>query len=42
MIETIEYKGKIYPKFQSQGFGSQFAIPYDKQLYMYVKGLVLI
>jgi predicted SAM-dependent methyltransferase len=32
MIETIEYKGKIYPKFQSQGFGSQFAIPYAKQV----------
>ena len=32
MIETIEFKGKIYPKFQGQGFGSQFAIPYAKHI----------
>lgn len=28
MIDTIEYKGNIYPKFQSEGNASQFAIPY--------------
>jgi predicted SAM-dependent methyltransferase len=32
MIEVIEYKGKKYPKFQSEGFGSQFAIPYAKKV----------
>jgi predicted SAM-dependent methyltransferase len=28
MIEKIEYKGEFYPKFQSMGNASQFAIPY--------------
>lgn len=28
MVETIQFKGKIYPKFQSEGFAAQFAIPY--------------
>jgi len=28
MIETIEYKGTIYPSFQAIGRASQFAIPY--------------
>lgn len=28
MIETIEFKGHIYPRFQSQGFASRFAIPF--------------
>jgi len=27
-METIEYKNKIYPKFQSQGNAAKFAIPY--------------
>lgn len=30
MIETITFKEKTYPKFQSEGFASQFAIPYAK------------
>ena len=31
MIDKIEYKGNIYPKFQSEGFASQFVIPYAKK-----------
>lgn len=30
MIETIEFKGDVYPKFQSEGFASQFAFPFAK------------
>ena len=29
-MELINYKNKIYPKFQSVGYASQFAIPYAK------------
>ena len=32
MIETIIFKGKQYPKFQSEGNASQFAIPYAKHV----------
>jgi predicted SAM-dependent methyltransferase len=32
MIETIEFKGKVYPKFQSVGHASQFAIPFAKHI----------
>ena len=32
MIETINYKGKLYPKFQSEGNAAQFAIPYAKHV----------
>ena len=32
MIEIIEYKGKTYPKFQSIGMASQFAIPFAKHV----------
>lgn len=28
MIELIEFKNSIYPKFQSVGYAAQFAIPY--------------
>jgi predicted SAM-dependent methyltransferase len=28
MIETIFFEGEVYPKFQSEGRASQFAIPY--------------
>ncbi len=28
MIETIEFKGNIYPKFQSEGNAARFAIPF--------------
>lgn len=31
-MEIIEYKGKSYPKFQSIGNASQFAIPYAKHI----------
>jgi len=30
MIETILYKNKLYPKFQTEGNAAQFAIPYAK------------
>lgn len=32
MIDTIEFKGRIYPKFQSEGFAAQFAIPYAQKV----------
>jgi len=32
MIETIEYKGNTYPKFQSDGFAAKFAFPFAKEL----------
>lgn len=32
MIETILFKDKIYPKFQSLGFASQFAFPFAKHV----------
>jgi predicted SAM-dependent methyltransferase len=32
MVETITYKGKQYPKFQSEGYASRFAIPYAQQV----------
>jgi SAM-dependent methyltransferase len=32
MIEIIEFKNKIYPKFQIEGFGSQFAIPFAEKV----------
>ena len=32
MIETITYKQSKYPKFQTEGYASQFAIPYAKHV----------
>jgi predicted SAM-dependent methyltransferase len=32
MIETITYKNKIYPKFQAEGYASQFAISFAKHV----------
>jgi predicted SAM-dependent methyltransferase len=32
MINTIEFNNKKYPKFQSEGNASQFAIPYAKHV----------
>jgi predicted SAM-dependent methyltransferase len=32
MIETINFKEKTYPKFQSEGHASQFAIPFAKHV----------
>jgi SAM-dependent methyltransferase len=32
MVEIIEYKGKFYPKFQSEGFASKFAFPFAEQV----------
>ncbi len=32
MIETIEFKGKLYPKFQSTGFSSRFCFPFAEEL----------
>lgn len=32
MIETINYKGQEYPKFQTIGHASQFILPYVKQI----------
>lgn len=31
-MNTIEYKGKKYPRFQAMGNASQFAIPYAKHI----------
>lgn len=32
MIETIEFKGKFYPKYQAEGFAAQFAFPFAKKV----------
>jgi SAM-dependent methyltransferase len=32
MITTINYKGKLYPEFQTQGNAAQFAIPFAKHV----------
>ena len=32
MIKTIQFKNKIYPKFQSEGNASKFAIPFAKHV----------
>lgn len=32
MIDIITYKNNSYPKFQSEGYASQFAIPYAKHV----------
>lgn len=32
MIETIQFKGESYPKFQAEGFAAKFAIPYAQQV----------
>ena len=32
MIETITYKGKQYPKFQTEGYASRYAIPYAQRV----------
>ena len=32
MIDIIEFKGKLYPRFQSIGHASQFAIPFAKHV----------
>jgi len=32
MIDTIEYKNEIYPKFQSSGFAARFAFPFALEI----------
>ncbi|HXP49873.1 MAG TPA: hypothetical protein VN922_07970, partial [Bacteroidia bacterium] len=32
MIETIEFKDEVYPKFQSEGFAAKFAFPFAKEV----------
>jgi SAM-dependent methyltransferase len=32
MIETVEYKGRKYPKFQTNGFASRFIIAFAKEV----------
>ena len=34
-METIEFKGHTYPKFQSEGNASQFCLPFAKQFLKY-------
>lgn len=31
-MKVINYKGKIYPKFQDEGYAAQFAIPFAKHV----------
>lgn len=31
-IETIEFGGEVYPRFQAEGFAAQFAIPFAKHV----------
>lgn len=32
MIETIEFNGVLYPKFQSEGFAAQYIFPFAKKV----------
>jgi predicted SAM-dependent methyltransferase len=32
MIELLEYKGGMYPKFQAEGFAAQFAFPFARKV----------
>lgn len=32
MIEVIEFKDSVYPKFQAEGFAAQFAFPFAKHV----------
>lgn len=32
MIETVEYKGKLYPQYQTTGNAAKFAIPFAKEI----------
>ena len=32
MIETIDYRGKEYPKYQSNGFAARFIFPFAKEV----------
>lgn len=32
MIETIEFKGEVYPKFQASGFAARFIFPFAKEV----------
>jgi hypothetical protein len=32
MIETIEFKGEVYPKWQAEGFAAQFAFPFASKV----------
>jgi hypothetical protein len=32
MVETVEFKNKIYPLFKTVGRASQFAIPFAKHV----------
>lgn len=32
MIDIIEYKGEVYPKFQSEGFAAKYAIPFAQEV----------
>lgn len=32
MIETVQYKGKTYPKFQTTGFASRFCFPFAMEV----------
>ena len=32
MIETVEFKGKTYPKFQTKGYASKYAMPFAQEV----------
>ena len=32
MLETIEFKGEVYPKWQAEGFAAKFAFPFAEQV----------
>jgi SAM-dependent methyltransferase len=31
-IETVEFKGQLYPKFQTEGFAARFAFPFASEV----------
>lgn len=32
MLDTIEFKGEVYPKWQAQGFAAKFCFPFAEQV----------
>jgi SAM-dependent methyltransferase len=32
MIETVQYKGILYPKFQTKGYAAKYAIPFAQEV----------
>ena len=38
-MELIEFKGEVYPKFQSEGNAAKFALPFAKEVLKYCQNI---